>query len=71
MSHSQPSQAAAILAYLRAGNTISSLEALDMFGCYRMGARIAELRAAGHHIETSIIKRHGKRWAKYRLIQEA
>lgn len=71
MLHRNPSQAAEILAHLRAGKSISSLEALDLFGCYRMGARIAELRAAGHDIVTTIEKRQGKKWARYRLAKEA
>jgi len=37
------SQNAMILAYLRDGNKITPLEAERMFGCMRLGARIADL----------------------------
>jgi hypothetical protein len=42
-----------ILAHLRLGKSITSLEALDRFRCFRLAARIGELRAAGHAIKTT------------------
>ncbi len=38
------SQAAAILSHLQAGNSITPRDALQLFGCMRLAARIAELR---------------------------
>ena len=29
---------------------LTPLDALDHFGCFRLGARIKDLRALGHHI---------------------
>lgn len=40
-----------IRAWLEAGNSITSLGALNKFGCFRLGARIAELRKAGLEIK--------------------
>lgn len=60
-------QTAAILDYLRGGRDLTPLEALDKFGCFRLAARIDDLRAAGHAIETRIETRNGKRFASYRL----
>ena len=37
------SQTKRILAYLRAGNRITPLEALRKFNCFRLGARIADI----------------------------
>lgn len=37
-------------------NTITPLEALDAFGCFRLGARVHELRQAGHSIHTDLIE---------------
>ena len=37
------SQTRRILAYMREGNTITPLEALDLFGSMRLGARIADI----------------------------
>lgn len=37
------SQAQRILAYMKEGNTITPLEALHKFSCFRLGARIADI----------------------------
>lgn len=59
------SQADMILEHLRAGRTITPLEALERFGCLRLAARVAELRDAGYAIATSIETKNGKRFACY------
>ena len=60
-------QNTAILAWLQAGNTLTSLEALDRFGCNRLAARVADLRDAGHPIEAQMVTlANGKRVAQYR-----
>lgn len=41
------SQNAQILHYLKQGKTISPLDALQSFGCFRLASRIYELRDAG------------------------
>jgi hypothetical protein len=38
------SQNMAILSHLKSGKTVTSLEALNLFGCLRLGARISELK---------------------------
>lgn len=56
-----------ILAHLQAGNTITPLEALDLFGCFRLGARIWDLKRDGHPIVSEQIQlENGKRVARYR-----
>jgi hypothetical protein len=59
--------------YLKAGHSITPLEALEKFGCFRLGARIADLKKQGLDIETEIVndKRTGKHWAKYKLLCES
>jgi hypothetical protein len=37
--------------------------------CFRLAARIAELRDIGHNIHTTMIYSNGKRYASYRLIK--
>jgi hypothetical protein len=59
-----------ILNYLKAGNTLTPLEALHKFGCFRLGARIWDLRIAGHDIASKIIEVNGKRVARYQLSDE-
>ena len=49
---SNTSQNANILSHLQAGKTISPIEALIDFRCFRLAARINELRNAGHNIVT-------------------
>ena len=64
-------QAEKILAYLKAGNRITPIESLELFGCFRLGARIYDLKRAGHKIESEMIKvSSGKRVASYRLVGE-
>jgi len=58
-----------ILAYLRSGRTLTPLEALDMFGCFRLGARIWDLKKAGHDIRSRMVDvGDGKRVARYLLV---
>jgi hypothetical protein len=66
--HSKPTQANRILAHLRAGNKLTALEALERFGCFRLAARIHELRREGWAIEERTVEtRGGKRVAEYSL----
>jgi hypothetical protein len=66
--HQKPTQAGRILAYLRAGNRITAIEALESFGCFRLAARIHELRRDGWQIEERTVEtRGGKRVAEYSL----
>ena len=46
---------------------ISPLEALQEYGCFRLAARIAELREDGLNIETVQTKQNGKTFATYQL----
>lgn len=61
-----------ILSHLRLHKSITPMEALNEFGCYRLAARIADLRHDGHTIDTEIVSdkdRYGEpmRYAKYTL----
>lgn len=47
------SQNSEILQHLESGKTLTSLEALKMFGTMRLAARIRDLRKAGIEIECS------------------
>lgn len=63
------SQNARIAEYLRTGKSITPIEALNLFGCFRLGARIADIRRIyGMEIESNrITTESGKRVASYRL----
>lgn len=57
-----------ILDALQTRNGITALDALQDFGCFRLAARIAELRANGYAIKTRTRKTsNGKRVAEYYL----
>ncbi len=68
---SSRSQAALILAYLEAGNTLASLEAINRFGCARLASRICDLRNLGHSIHSRKVTANGKRYAEYSLGVQA
>lgn len=42
------SQTRAILAYMKAGNGITPMDALNLCGCFRLSARIAEIKKLGY-----------------------
>ena len=61
-----------ILAYLIENGSITQLEAAEEFGCWRLGARIWDLRHAGHEIKSEMVtkkNRYGKpvSFARYTL----
>jgi hypothetical protein len=61
-------QNARILAHLQSGRTLTALEALDWFKCFRLASRVCDLRKAGHMVEKRTIKTNsGKRVAEYYL----
>tara|TARA_B100000530_G_scaffold251873_1_gene165998 strand:+ start:27 stop:368 length:342 start_codon:yes stop_codon:yes gene_type:complete len=57
-----------ILKHLKLGKTISPLEAMGVFGVYRLAARIFELRQDGHEIVKTIKDDgQGRTYAEYSL----
>ncbi len=61
------SQKAIIREYLEAGNSITQLEALRLFGCFRLGARIWNLKQEGVLIKKEMIEKGGKWFARYSI----
>lgn len=53
--------------WLKSGHAITPLEALERFGCFRLGARIHELKAKGLNIVTETVTKNQKHFASYRL----
>lgn len=53
---SSASQNAQILAYMQDGNKITSLMALQLFGCMRLASRICDLRERGYNINAEKIQ---------------
>lgn len=61
-------QKEAILRHLQSGRTITPLEALNLYGCFRLGARIWELRDEGYVIRSENVKQGKKTFASYGLV---
>jgi hypothetical protein len=60
------SQNALIKGWLLNGHSLTQLEALNQFGCFRLAARIADIRDEGFHILTDMVTlENGKRVARY------
>lgn len=57
-----------ILDYMRKGNSITSIQALEMFGCFRLASRISEIKKQGVGIKTSMIHNGDKHYASYRIM---
>ena len=78
------SQERQILTWLRAGNSLTAMQALNMFNCWNLKGRIYDLRRKllyktkpnpltgkleYENIETEMIKTNSGKWiAKYKLI---
>lgn len=70
--HKADSQISLVLNHLKNNKEIAPLEALRLYGCYRLGAVIFDLKAEGYKITTrmeKITKANGKKgkYAVYRL----
>lgn len=60
------SQTQQIRQHLANNGSITAMEALRKYGCFRLAARIRDLRAAGMRIQTHLVKtRGGKSVAMY------
>ena len=65
MSHTQQ-----ILKALKKGRKLTPLDALTEWGCFRLGARIYDLKERGYNIITKMVtSSNGKRFAQYRLVK--
>jgi len=63
------SQESAILEHLKSGRRITPIDALSLYKCLRLGARIYGLKKQGFQIESEMVKvPSGKRVASYRLV---
>lgn len=66
------SQNAAILSHLKNIGPITPMEALDKYGCFRLAARIYELRQKGHDISMLKIQVGNNKYvARYTLVMSA
>ena len=66
-NHTNPSQTVKILNYLLKGKSLTPLEALSRFKCFRLASRINEINRSGFKVEKEMVNKNGKRYAKYFL----
>jgi len=57
-----------ILNHLQSGRTINPREAINLFNCYRLAARIFDLHKQGYNITSHLVQPHN--YAIYTLIQK-
>ena len=58
-------QEARIFDYLIEGNTLTPLEALEKFGCLRLGARIFDLRKKGFNVQMRLVRNDNQNFAQH------
>lgn len=61
------SQETEILSHLKRHGAITPMDALRRYGCFRLSARIYDLRFRGYPIETTWVENGHKRFARYVL----
>jgi len=64
-----------ILNHLETKGTITPLDALKLYGCMRLGARIYDIRKLGYNIRSCLVEHENasgevKRYKQYWLAQE-
>lgn len=63
------SQNKLLLAHLKTGASITGIEALKLYGCFRLPSRICDLKEMGYRITSKFIKTpSGKRVKQYSLV---
>ncbi len=71
MKNKPQTQSQMILNHLKKHKSINPLQALNLYGCFRLGARIFDLKEAGAKIKTTFAESKSKfgvkRYAKYVL----
>lgn len=50
-----PNQTTKILLHLKAGKKITGMDALNLFGCWRLGARIFDIKEMGFNVNMKLI----------------
>ena len=60
------SQNKIIKAHLESGKTITAIEALTEYQCFRLASRISDLKQSGYPVDKTMVQlANGKRIAKY------
>lgn len=60
-------QTTQILKHLKSGRKLTAIQALEKYGCFRLAARIGEIKDIGVDVKKTTIEKNGKRFAQYYL----
>jgi len=60
-------QSNAIRSHLEDGKSITALDALNLYGCLRLAARISDLKKLGLDIDKKMVSNNGSTFASYFL----
>ena len=70
MKHETKAQTELVLQHLKKRKSITPLEALNLYGIFRLSARIYDLKCAGLNIVTTLVKTgRRKRVGRYSLVR--
>jgi len=61
------SQNERILHALQSGQVLTPMKALQRFGCFRLAARVFDLKREGYDIRTQVLERQGRKVGHYYL----
>lgn len=61
------SQCEKILIHLQTGKSINPIQALNLYGCFRLSARIYDLKKAGFDINSRLVLKNGVQYAEYSM----
>ena len=67
MNKPNKSVASKLLAHLEKGRSVTTLEALKLWGCIRIPNRVCDLRKEGHNIISEPVRINGKNLVRYWL----
>ena len=59
-----------ILAHLKRGKSLTPIDALNEFGCFRLASRILDLRSMGYDIRARRLNQGEKSFSQYYLVQQ-
>ena len=58
-----------IIDLMKSGHKLTALDALKQVGCFRLAARIAEVKAMGYPVSSDWVETDGKRYKRYFFVK--
>ena len=64
------SQKEMVLEHLESGKSITAMEALRLYKCFRLADVIFKLKRDGYRIDTEMVRENDTIFARYRMVVE-